>query len=132
MVGRLSPAQPRRRSPKIEPSARVNTRSAPTDQSADAGAVHRTAYVPLKHDSERITERWARTGRKAGAGSSATVNRQSVGKLVGGITPSATKQRLYKVAKRLAIKQRSTMTRRQLVDAIERAAGLSPARRRVR
>jgi hypothetical protein len=132
MVGRMNPAQPQRRPAKIEPRARASIKPASTELSADAGSVHRTAYVPLKHDSERITERWARTGRKASAGSSATVNRQSVGKLVGGITPSVTKQRLYKVAKRLAIKQRSTMTRKQLADAIERAAGMPPVRRRVR
>jgi hypothetical protein len=132
MAGRLSAAQPLRRPSKIEPRARASAKPAQTEPAAEAGSVHRTAYVPLKHDSERITERWARTGRKAGAESSATVNRQSIGKLVGGVTPSATKQRLYKVAKRLAIKQRSTMTRRQLADAIERAAGMRSVRRRVR
>ena len=97
----------------------------------EGGRDRRTAYVPLKHDSERITESWARTGRKTGLESVVTASRPSVARLVGGIDPNATRGSLYKVAKRLAIKGRSSMTRRQLYEAIERTGtGTGPSQAR--
>jgi hypothetical protein len=98
----------------------------------EGGRDRRTAYVPLKHDSERITESWARTGRKTGLEPAVTASRPSVARLVGGIDPNATRGSLYKVAKRLAIKGRSGMTRRQLLEAIERTGTAAPPSQRQR
>lgn len=93
------------------------------------GRDRRTAYVPLKHDSERITERWARTGRREEPGAAVTApvagSRPPVE-----ISPTATRASLYKIAKRLAVKGRSTMTRKQLVEAITRAGGSTARKHR--
>jgi hypothetical protein len=94
--------------------------------SVESGRGHRTEYVPLKHGSETITERWSRTGRKKVA----AAPEQQVAptrRLPARVSPSATRATLYKIAKRLAIKGRSAMTRRQLIDAIG-----APAPTRVR
>ena len=80
---------------------------------------HRTTYVPLKHDSEKIDEGWERTGRKPGALDTAAANRRTVDRLLGPVDPDAPKAYLYKIAKRLGIKGRETMTKKQLVEAIQ-------------
>src|SRR6266545_6695433 len=99
MVGRKNISSTKRRSASSLPTERRVAR--------------RTAYVPLKHHSERITDRWARTGRKSVVDPAATMNRRSVDKLVGGISRRTARDSVYRVAKRLAIKQRATMTKRQ-------------------
>lgn len=81
------------------------------------GQGHRTEYVPFNHNTEAIHEQWTRTGWRP------EVHRQHLAGLLAGIGPQATRAALYKVAKRLSVKGRSTMTRRQLVEAIERLAG---------
>jgi hypothetical protein len=87
----------------------------------EAGRGRRTAYVPLKHSSETITERWSRTGRKDAP--SAMQEQQQAAtasprKPTVAVSPTATRAALYKIAKRLAIKGRSAMTKRQLFEAI--------------
>jgi len=73
----------------------------------------------LKHDSEKIDEGWERTGRKPGALDTAAANRRTVDRLLGPVDPDAPKAYLYKIAKRLGIKGRETMTKKQLVEAIQ-------------
>jgi hypothetical protein len=120
MVGRKSIASTKRRSlipPQVE-------------QRVAGGQPHRTAYVPLKHDSERITEWWTRSGRKADRGPEVVASRRTVGKLLGGISRRSARGSLYRVAKRLGIKDRSAMTKRQLIEAIETTASDKRANRR--
>ncbi len=115
----------RSRTPRNAKSAK-----APPNASAEVGRGHRTAYVPLKHGSEAITERWSRTGRK---GAAAAIEEQQPRPQVPRkrpapvVSPTATRAVLYKIAKRLAIKGRSAMTKRQLFEAIS-----TPAPDRVR
>jgi hypothetical protein len=119
MPGRATSMSTMRRSSVKVLKSRVHTRSLPAAPSVDGERGHRTAYVPLKHDSEKIADGWERRGRKPGAGAANGVSRPSVDKLMGTIGPHATKAYLYKIAKRLAIKNRAAMTRKQLVEAIE-------------
>ena len=87
------------------------------------GRERRTEYVPMNHRSEKITDRWSRTGRREGP------EVELVEPVATGTQPlirvsvDATRASLYKIAKRLAVKGRSTMTRRQLLAAITAAGG---------
>ncbi|MCI0686935.1 MAG: hypothetical protein L0Y54_06830 [Sporichthyaceae bacterium] len=92
------------------------------------GRERRTEYVPLNHHSERITDGWTRTGRREEAErpDEAPVP-GGAGHLVGEIDPGATRASLHKIAKRLAVKGRSTMTRKQLYAAITAATGATAA-----
>jgi hypothetical protein len=92
------------------------------------GRDRRTAYVPLKHDSETITTRWSRRGRKGASEATASQPAPAM-RLPAGVSATATRATLYKIAKRLAIKGRSAMTRRQLMEAISSPA---PAKVRVK
>lgn len=87
------------------------------------GRERRTEFVPMNRRSEKITERWSRTGRRE------EPSRELVAPVAVGAQPlirvsvDATRANLYKIAKRLAVKGRSTMTRRQLLAAITAAGG---------
>ena len=89
----------------------------------------RTAYVPLKHDSEKITTRWSRRGRKGASETGTADQGVPATRLPAGVSATATRATLYKIATRLAIKGRSAMTRRQLMEAISSPA---PAKVRVK
>ena len=95
------------------------------------GRERRTEYVPLNHHSEKITEGWSRTGRRVEPGPElVTTPIASGAHLVPPVRPDATRASLYKIAKRLAVKDRSTMTRRQLFEAITQAGGSTARRHR--
>lgn len=85
------------------------------------GRERRTEYVPLNHHSEKITEGWSRSGWREEPGPDLDSPAANGGHLPVRISPDATRARLYKIAKRLAVKGRSTMTRRQLFEAITQA-----------
>ncbi len=95
---------------------------------ATRGRDRRTAYAPLKHDSERITERWARTGRRDKSAPDETPATMALHTrhTLAEVTESATRAALYKIAKRLAVKGRSAMTKRQLLEAIRGAVSHQP------
>jgi cation transport regulator ChaB len=68
------------------------------------------AWSAVKHSFEKVGDQWEKKadGRKAAT--------------KGGVDANATKDHLLKVAKRLDISGRSTMKKKQLVDAIQRAS----------
>jgi hypothetical protein len=69
----------------------------------------------MNHRSEKITEGWSRTGRREEPGAELVVPVAAGGQALIRISVDATRASLYKIAKRLAVKGRSTMTRRQLL-----------------
>lgn len=83
-----------------------------------------TAYAALKHSFEKVGDHWEPKERKGpsdeqsargGAGSS----RQHASHA--GVDANASKAHLYEVARRLHVRGRSSMTKVELVGAIERA-----------
>jgi hypothetical protein len=84
---------------------------------------YRVAYSALKHTHEKIGDHWAPKPR----GAKGPSDRQAAGgvntsrKTAGGVDANASKQHLYDVAKRLDVSGRSTMSKKQLVKAIEKA-----------
>jgi|SRR5262245_1908918 len=93
------------------------------------GRERRTQFVPMNHRSERITEGWGRTGRRMEPGPELVVPVALGTQPLVRISVDATRATLYKIAKRMAVKGRSTMTRRQLLAAITEAGG-TPRRHR--
>jgi hypothetical protein len=127
MAGRAGVSSRRQRAGKAadgKSKARVKAASP-----GSGGRDRRTAYVPLKHDSETITTRWSRRGRKGESDTGTAEQPAPAIRLPAGVSATATRATLYKIAKRLAIKGRSAMTRRQLMDAISSPA---PAKVRVK
>lgn len=89
------------------------------------GRERRTQYVPMNHRSEKITDGWGRTGRRLEPGPELVVPVPIGTQPLVRISVDATRASLYKIAKRLAVKGRSTMTRRQLLAAITEAGGVA-------
>ncbi len=99
----------------------------------DGEQAHRTAFAAVKHSFEKVGDHWeakdergpsdeqaARTGAGARRGS----------ETAGGVDANATKRHLMDLARRLKISGRSTMTKVELVRAIDRANQRETARAR--
>ncbi|KAB2374158.1 ChaB family protein [Actinomadura montaniterrae] len=93
---------------------------------------HRVAYSALKHTHEKVGDHWEPKAK----GAKGPSDRQAAGgvrtsrKTAGGVDANASKQHLYDVAKRLDVSGRSTMNKKQLVKAIEKANNRKTAKAR--
>ncbi|MFA1546081.1 ChaB family protein [Actinomadura chokoriensis] len=93
---------------------------------------HRVAYAALKHTHEKVGDHWEpkAKGAKGPSDAQAEGGRRTARKTAGGVDANASKKHLYDVAKRLDISGRSTMSKDELVKAIEKANDRKTARSR--
>jgi hypothetical protein len=83
---------------------------------------HRTAFSALKHTHEKVGDHWepkkeaGPSDRQAEGGASSRR-----GPTKGGVDANASKDHLLKVARKLDIRGRSSMKKKELVDAIQKA-----------
>ena len=84
---------------------------------------HRVAYSALKHSFEKVGDHWEKKagGKKGPSDAQAAGGRTTNRKTAGGVDANATKGHLLAVAKKLSISGRSTMKKKQLVEAIQKA-----------
>jgi cation transport regulator ChaB len=95
------------------------------EQYGDEERANRVAYSALKHTHEKVGDHWERKekGRKgpsdpkAEAGYGTAETRESAG----GVDTRATMKHLRELAKRLEIPGRSTMSRGELIQALQKA-----------
>jgi cation transport regulator ChaB len=125
-----------RRSPKKAQETWIKTHDAAVEQYGEGERAHRTAFASLKHSFEKVGDHWepkaekgpsdeqaAKGGKAARRGSTSTA---------GGVDANASKQHLYDLAKRLDVPGRSRMTKRELVEAIQKANNRESAKARKR
>jgi hypothetical protein len=120
-----------RRSPKKAQRTWAKAHDSAVDSYGEGRRAHQTAFAALKHSFEKVGDHWEPKGKrgpsdaqaKRGAGSRPT-------RTAGGVDASASKQHLYDLAKRLDIKGRSTMTKQQLVKALQKANDKKTAKAR--
>lgn len=96
----------------------------------------RTAFAAVKHSFEKVGDHWepkdepgpsdAQAARDTAQGSA-----QGVG-TAGGVDANASKRHLYELAQRLDVRGRSSMSKAELVEAIDRANRRETARARRR
>ena len=79
---------------------------------------HRTAFSALKHSYEKVGDHWEEKDEK-GPSDEGAENRS--GNTAGGVDANASKKHLMEIARRLDVKGRSTMTKDELVEAIQKA-----------
>jgi cation transport regulator ChaB len=92
---------------------------------------HQTAFAALKHSYEKVGDHWEAKGNKGPSDSQAAQsNRAKPKSTAGGVDANASKSHLYEVAKKLDVSGRSTMTKQQLVKAIEKANDRKTAKAR--
>ena len=83
---------------------------------------HRTAYAALKHSFEKVGDHWERKDRKGPSDDRAASSGRDGGETAGGVDVRGhTKDELYDRAKRLDVRGRSRMTKKELAQAISRA-----------
>jgi cation transport regulator ChaB len=108
-----SPAKAQRTFAKAHDSA--------AEEYGEGERAHRVAYSALKHSYEKVGDHWEAKDQKGPSDEKAKGGRGSKGETKGGVDANASKSHLYDIAKRLEISGRSTMSKDELVDAIEKA-----------
>jgi len=92
------------------------------DTYGEGERAHRTAFSALKHTHEKVGDHWEPKERYGPSDEqAATGNRDSDKPSAGGVDANASKKHLQDVARRLDVKGRSTMSKDELVTAIQKA-----------
>jgi cation transport regulator ChaB len=89
----------------------------------DERRANQVAWAAVKHSFEKVGDHWEKKagGRKGPSDARAEAGRNSSKPTKGGVDANSTKDHLLKLAKRLDISGRSSMKKKQLVDAIQKA-----------
>ncbi len=113
------------RSPQMAQDTYIHTLESAEKVHGDGEAAHRIALGSLKHSFEKVGDHWEAKAKKGPSARQDAKHgraaRQSKTKTAGGVDAFATKAHLLDVAKRLAVSGRSTMTKAELVDAVDKA-----------
>ena len=109
------------------------THDSAAEQYGDGERAHRTAFASLKHTHEKVGDHWEQKGSKGPSDKQAAKSGAAArrgGRTAGGVDANATKAHLMDVAKRLDVRGRSSMSKDELVDAIQKANNRETARSR--
>jgi cation transport regulator ChaB len=94
---------------------------------------HRTAYAALKHSYEKIGDHWERKSRRGPSDPQAARRRPDSRRArptAEGVDANASKAHLMDVARRLDVRGRSRMSKRELVEEIKKANRRATAKSR--
>jgi cation transport regulator ChaB len=95
----------------------------------DERRAHQVAFASLKHSHEKVGDHWEPKEEYGPSDARAEEGgRDSDTPTAGGVDANASKKHLYELAQRLEIKGRSTMTKDELVEALQRANERESAR----
>jgi cation transport regulator ChaB len=126
------------RSPKKAQETWLATHDAAVEQYGEGERAHRTAFASLKHSFEKVGDHWEEKAEKGPSdrqaqrrGAEARAHRDN-GDSAGGVDANASKRHPYDVARRLEVPGRSSMSKDELVEAIQRANNRATAAARDR
>jgi cation transport regulator ChaB len=91
------------------------------DEYGDERRANQVAWAAVKHSFEKVGDRWKAKDAKGPSDKRAAEGRGSKAKPKGGVDANASKEHLLGIARKLNISGRSTMKKKQLVDAIQKA-----------
>ena len=112
-----------RRSPKKAQRTFAKAHDSAADEYGDERRANQVAWAAVKHSFEKVGDRWAKKegGKKGPSDAQAAGGKNTDRPTKGGVDANATKGHLLEIAKKLDISGRSTMKKKQLVGAIQRA-----------
>jgi cation transport regulator ChaB len=122
------------RSPRKVQRTYAETLDSAHEQYDSEERAHRTAYAAVKHIAEKKGDRWQLkdgTGpsdpqaRRSGASA-----RRGGGKTYGGVDAGKSREALYEDARRAGIEGRSSMSKRELAEALRKHSDRETARAR--
>jgi cation transport regulator ChaB len=109
----------------------AKTHDSAADQYGEGERAYRVAYDALKHSYEKIGDHWEAKDEKGPSDERArSGGPDATGATAEGVDANASKKHLVEVARRLDIAGRSTMSKSELVTAIEKANRRESARNR--
>jgi ChaB/Rho termination factor, N-terminal domain len=102
------------------------------DSYDDERRANQTAWSAVKHTHEKVGDHWEPKagGKKGPSDAQAAGGRDTGKKTKGGVDANASKDHLLKRAKELDISGRSSMKKKELVDAIQKANDKQTAKAR--
>jgi hypothetical protein len=117
-----------KRSPKKAQRTWIETHDSAVESYGEGERAHRTAFSALKHSYEKVGDRWAEKDEKGPSDPRARLGgaraRRGDGETFGGVDVLGnTRDELYRRAKELGVKGRSTMRKDELARAIARKQG---------
>ena len=122
---------------RSEPHARAiwaKTHDSAVESYGEGERAHRTAFAALKHSYEKVGDHWepkAEPGPSDDQAARSTAEASAAGRpTAGGVDARASKKHLYELAQRLEVPGRSTMTKDELVEALDKANRRETARAR--
>ena len=91
------------------------------EQYGDEERAARTAFAALKHTHEKVGDRWQPKEKAGPSDPQAEGGYRTNRETAGGVDANASKAHLYDVAKQLDVPGRSSMSKDELVEAIQKA-----------
>lgn len=120
------------RSPKKAQRTFAKAHDSAADEYGDERRANQVAWAAVKHSFEKVGDHWEKKegGKKGPSDAQAAGGRDTGKKTKGGVDANASKDHLLKLAKKLDISGRSSMKKKELVDAIQKANGKKTAESR--
>ena len=109
-----------KRSPAKAQRTFAKAHDAAADQYGEGERAHRTAFAAVKRGFEKVGDHWEPKDEKGPSDEGAATPGRK-GETKGGVDANASKAHLYDLAKRLDVPGRSSMSKDELVDAIQKA-----------
>jgi cation transport regulator ChaB len=114
-----------KRSPEKAQRTFTKVHDAAAEEYGEGERAHRTAYAAVKHSFEKVGDHWEPKDHKgpsdAQDAKTGTAARESSTPTAGGVDANASKKHLYELAQRLDVPGRSSMSKDELVDALQKA-----------
>ena len=111
-----------RRSPEKAQRTWVKTHDSAIEQYGEGRRATQTAYSALKYSFEKVGDHWeAKDGKGPSDSRAKRGAHKPGGQSHGGVDANSSKQHLYDVARELDVPGRSSMSKQQLINAIEKA-----------
>jgi cation transport regulator ChaB len=97
----------------------------------DESRAYRVAFAAVKHTHEKVGDHWEKKDEYGPSDERAEQGGpRSTAPSAGGVDANATKKHLYELATRLGVKGRSTMSKAELVEALQKANNRASAKAR--
>jgi cation transport regulator ChaB len=111
------------RSPKKAQRTFAKAHDSAADEYGDAKRANQVAWAAVKHSFEKVGDHWEKKagGKKGPSDAQAAGGRNTNRKTKGGVDANASKEHLLSLARKLGVKGRSKMKKKELVDAVQNA-----------